>query len=105
MLAPTDDEHRGRFSVFDNTENRPRCWVGVCNVGTNPTVDGQVRTVETWLSGFAGELYGQGLTVDFYKLLRPEQRFPSLDALREQVFRDRAAALAFFSEAAQEARC
>ena len=105
LLAPTGDEHRGRFSVFDNTENRPLCWIGVCNVGTNPTVDGQVRTVETWLSGFAGELYGQGLTVDFYKLLRPEQRFPSLDALREQVFRDRAAALAFFSEAAQEARC
>ncbi len=105
LLAPTGDEHRGRFSVFDNTENRPLCWIGVCNVGTNPTVDGQVRTVETWLSGFAGELYGQGLTVDFYKLLRPEQRFPSLDALREQVFRDRAAALAFFSETAQEARC
>ena len=72
-------------------------FVGVCNVGTNPTVGGKQRTVETWLSGFEGELYGQELTVDFYKLLRPEQRFSSLEALREQVFRDREAALTYFS--------
>lgn len=102
MLVLTDDEHRGRFSVFDNTENRPLCWVGVCNVGTNPTVDGQVRTVETWLSGFEGDLYGQTLTVDFYRLLRPERRFPSLDELRAQVFRDREAALACFAEGTRE---
>ena len=53
--------------------------------------------METWLSSFEGELYGQELTVEFCKLLRPEQRFPSLDALREQVFRDREAALTYFS--------
>ncbi len=98
MLVLTDDEHRGRFSVFDNTENRPLCWVGVCNVGTNPTMDGHVRTVETWLSGFEGDLYGQTLTVDFYHRLRDEIKFPSVDALKAEIFRNQAQAEAFFRE-------
>jgi len=75
-----------------------RCFFGVCNVGTRPTVGGHRRTVETWLSGFEGELYGRTLTVDFYRLLRPEQRFASLEELRAQVFRDREAALAYFAQ-------
>ena len=90
-------EHRGRFSVFANTENRPLCSIGVCNVGTRPTVGGHRRTVETWLAGFDGDLYGQELSLEFYRFLRPEQSFPDLEALREQVERDKAAALACFS--------
>ena len=72
-------------------------FIGVCNVGTRPTVGGHHRTVETWLDGFEGELYGRQLTVDFYRYLRPEQKFDSLEALRQQVERDMAAALAYFS--------
>ena len=72
-------------------------FVGVCNVGTRPTVGGHRRTVETWLEGFEGELYGRQLTVDFYRYLRPEQKFDSLEALRQHVERDQAAALAYFS--------
>ena len=53
--------------------------------------------METWLDGFEGELYGRQLTVDFYRYLRPEQKFDSLEALRQQVERDMAAALAYFS--------
>ena len=91
------EEHRGRFSVFANTEDRPLCSVGVCNVGTRPTVGGHRRTVETWLAGFDGDLYGRELSLEFCRFLRPEQSFPDLEALREQVERDKAAALAYFS--------
>ena len=73
-----------------------RRFVGVCNVGTNPTVGGTVRTVETWLSGFAGELYDRPLTVDFYCRLRDERRFDSLEALKEEILRNRAQAEAYF---------
>ena len=98
-------EHRGRFSVFQNTENRPLCseaasvahtvrrCSGVCNVGTRPTVDGGERTVETWLADFDGDLYGKELTVEFCRFLRPEQKFPDLDALRRQVETDRKTAM------------
>ena len=71
-------------------------YVGVCNVGTNPTVGGRQRTVETWLSGFAGELYGRELTVDFYHRLRDEIKFPSVDALKEEIYKNQAQAEAYF---------
>ena len=70
--------------------------MGVCNVGTNPTVGGRQRTVETWLSGFVGELYGRELTVDFYHRLRDEIKFPSVDALKEEIYKNQAQAEAYF---------
>ena len=97
VYAVRCSEHRGRFSVFANTENCPLCSIGVCNVGTRPTVGGHRRTVETWLAGFDGDLYGRELSLEFCRFLRPEQSFPDLEALREQVERDKAAALAYFS--------
>lgn len=93
-------EDDGQAMLFPSGKNEAaaekRCFYGVCNVGENPTVQGRRRTVETWLSGFEGELYGRTLTVEFYRLLRPEQTFRSLEALRSQVFRDRESALAYF---------
>ena len=71
-------------------------YLGVCNVGTRPTVGGHRRTVETWLSGFDGDLYGRTLTVDFYCRLRDEKSFPSLEALKEEIFRNQAQAEAYF---------
>ena len=71
-------------------------YVGVCNVGTNPTVGGRQRTVETWLSGFEGELYGRELTVDFYHRLRDEIKFPSVDALKGEIYKNQAQAEAYF---------
>ena len=71
-------------------------YLGVCNVGTRPTVGGHRRTVETWLSGFDGDLYGRTLTVEFYCRLRDEKSFPSLEALKEEIFRNQAQAEAYF---------
>ena len=67
---------------------------GVCNVGTRPSVcDAGERRIEVHVLGFSGSLYGRRLTVEFLRRLRPERRFDSVDALREQIRRDiRAAA-------------
>lgn len=98
MLVPTEDAGAVAHTVRRYGEGpERRLYSGVCNVGTRPTVGGHRRTVETWLDGFEGDLYGQTLTLDFYRFLRPEQSFPNLEALREQVERDKAAALAYFS--------
>lgn len=89
-LVPTADQgHKGRF---------PLCCMGVCNVGTRPTVGGHWRTVETWLDGFEGDLYGKKLTVDFYCRLRNEQKFDSLEALRKEIFRNQEQARAYFAQ-------
>ena len=76
-------------------------YLGVCNVGTRPTVGGHRRTVETWLSGFDGDLYGRTLTVEFYCRLRDEKSFPSLEALKEEIFRNQAQAEAYFRKKAE----
>lgn len=68
---------------------------GVCNVGVRPTVDGTRRLVEVHLLDWSGDLYGKQVNVEFLDRLRDEQRFPGLDALREQIQRDVQAARAW----------
>ena len=64
-------------------------YVGVCNVGSRPTVGGHHRRVETWLDGFEGDLYGKPLTLWFDTVLRPERTFPDLESMRKEIFRNR----------------
>lgn len=66
-----------------------RSYPAVTNVGTRPTVNaGRDVTVEAWLLDFDGDLYGQTVRVDFYRHLRDEIRFDSLDALKAQIQQD-----------------
>ena len=60
----------------------------VTNLGLRPTVDGQSVTVESWLLDYEGELYGRELTLDFHSFLRPERKFETLDAMRDEIFRN-----------------
>jgi riboflavin kinase/FMN adenylyltransferase len=64
-------------------------YPAVTNVGTRPTVNnGTDVTVEPWLLGFDGDLYGQRVRVEFFKRIRDEIRFDSLDSLRLQIQKD-----------------
>lgn len=73
-------------------------YMAVCNVGNRPTVEGhQVRT-ETWLLDFSGDLYGQSVSLEFLWFLRPEQRFQSVDALKEAVLNDAENTRRFFEK-------
>jgi len=68
---------------------------GVMNIGCRPTVDGDSPTVEVHLLNWSGNLYDKTLTVSLQKFLRSEQKFPSLDALKQQISSDCQAALEF----------
>lgn len=72
-------------------------YLAVTNVGTRPTVDshGDVN-VEGFLLDFDGDLYGQTLRMEFYHFLRPEVRFPTLEALRAAVQEDAKATRRYF---------
>ncbi len=63
-------------------------YAGVTNVGMNPTVNGDHLSIETHLIGFDQDVYGKGLMVEFCKYLRGEQRFDSIEALKEQIGQD-----------------
>jgi riboflavin kinase / FMN adenylyltransferase len=65
----------------------------VMNIGLRPTLAGdKQRTVEVHLLNWSGDLYGQELCVHLVKFLRPEQKFDSLDALKQQIAIDCTAA-------------
>lgn len=58
---------------------------GVMNIGNRPTVNGTNQSVEVYLIDWSGDLYGKVITVELKQLLRPEQKFESLDALKNQI--------------------
>ena len=61
---------------------------GVVNVGLNPTFDRDDLVVETHLLDAQGDLYGQEMEIFFAHRLRDEERFASVDKLREQISAD-----------------
>ncbi|WP_375408767.1 bifunctional riboflavin kinase/FAD synthetase [uncultured Methylobacterium sp.] len=54
---------------------------GVASYGRRPTFDDGAPLLEVNLFGFAGDLYGQDMTVEFVAHLRGEERFDSAEAL------------------------
>lgn len=82
---------------FEDGSSRP----AVTNVGVRPTVDdGDRVNVEGFILDFHGDLYGQTIRMEFYKRLRGERKFPTLEALRDEVMRNAEETRAYF--AAQE---
>ena len=78
-----------RFGVY-----ACKAWVegavypAVTNIGTRPTVEGENITVEPWILDYSGDLYGKQITLGFYRFLRPEQKFDSLEALKAAILQD-----------------
>jgi riboflavin kinase/FMN adenylyltransferase len=93
VLVPSYGVYATQVVLPDGT-SRP----AVTNVGTRPTVnDGADVTVEAWILDFDGDLYGQAVRVEFYKHLRDEVRFDSLDALKAQITADAEATRQYFA--------
>jgi riboflavin kinase/FMN adenylyltransferase len=65
---------------------------GMMNIGVRPTVDGTKRVIEVNIFDFNEDIYGQTLRVYVKEYLRGEQKFNGLDALKEQLAQDEAAA-------------
>ena len=63
-------------------------YAAVTNIGTRPTVAGEGITVEPWILDYSGDLYGKEITLECYRFLRSEQKFPSLEALQEEIRRN-----------------
>ncbi|MGM9548638.1 MAG: bifunctional riboflavin kinase/FAD synthetase [Faecousia sp.] len=74
-----------------------RIYPAVTNIGTRPTVEGRNVTVEPWILDYQGNLYGQEITLEFYRFLRPERKFPTLDALKEEIHRNAEQTRQFFA--------
>ena len=55
------------------------------NLGSNPSVGGAVRHLETHIFGFGGSLYGRTLRVELVRKIRDERRFATIGELRAQI--------------------
>ncbi len=93
---------RPRYGVYAVTGMLAdgRVLHGAANVGIRPQFDPPKELLEAYFFDFDGDLYGQRIAVAFHAFLRPEARFDSLDALKEQMQRDCANARDALSAAA-----
>lgn len=62
--------------------------VAATNVGVRPTVNGHQLIVEAHLLDFDEDIYGRTVQLEFIERIRPEMKFPGLDALKAQIAAD-----------------
>lgn len=62
---------------------------GMMNIGFNPTVNGNHQTIEVNILDFNQDIYGKNVQVSFLEKIRDEQKFASVDELKNQLEKDR----------------
>lgn len=61
---------------------------GLTSIGTNPTVGGKIKTIETYFLNFNGNLYQKNLQIEFLSHIREAETFESIDALKKAIKSD-----------------
>ena len=108
-LLPPPEKHLPPFGVYvtriliDEKEqtvgSHQRVFGGISNIGRKPTISGDNPvSVETYIMGFDGDLYGKQIEVQFLNFERPEMKFDSLEALKERIGKDRNYGEMYFRE-------
>jgi riboflavin kinase/FMN adenylyltransferase len=87
-MLPPDGVYAVWVDEVDDEGTTSRLAGGVTNVGVRPTVGDGKRTVETFVLGFAGDLYDVELRLHLVARLREEKKFGDLDELKGQILRD-----------------
>lgn len=76
----------GVYVVRSEIDNRS-CF-GLMSIGTNPTVGGTQRTIETHFLDFDADLYGRVLSIEMLCRIRDEEHFASIEALKAAMKHD-----------------
>ena len=69
---------------------------GMAYIGQRPTINGMTRNIEVNIFDFNQEIYGQDITMTFLEFLRHDVKFTGLEALKEQLQKDKEATLDYF---------
>ncbi|HKF43119.1 MAG TPA: bifunctional riboflavin kinase/FAD synthetase [Thermoanaerobaculia bacterium] len=104
-LAPENEFHPalGVYVTRIEIPSFGRKFGGVTNIGRRPTLYEDFRTViETYVFDFAANVYGEKVRLFFLERLREERKFPSLEALTEQIGRDIEEARAYLARPSSE---
>ena len=73
----------GVYAVYAKLNGR--CYKGVTNIGTRPTLNINQLSIEVNLIDFDEDIYGKTITLFFIERIRDEIKFPGFDALKEQI--------------------
>ena len=79
---PADGIYAGRFAIGE------RLLPTAVSVGTNPTFQGRVRTVEAYVLDVDEDFYGHAVAVDLVTRLRGQEHYDDVDALVTQMHAD-----------------
>ncbi len=74
-------------------------YSGMLNIGNRPTVNqgNESKSIEVHILGFEGDLYDKKIRLFFYKRIRNEMKFNSLDELKSQLKQDKEEIETFFA--------
>ena len=99
VLVPRHGVYAAKVYLDDGSEH-----CAVTNVGVRPTVSGGQRvSVESFILDYEGNLYNRQVRLEFYKFLRPEQKFQSVDELKARILHDADTTRAYFAAQMQHA--
>ncbi len=83
-VTAADGVYRSRAEVGGRT------YDAMSNLGSNPSVGGTERRLETHIFDFEGLLYGRLLRVELLEKIRDERKFDTVEDLRMQIEKDKA---------------
>ncbi len=70
---------------------------GMMNIGVNPTVNGQKETIEVHFFNFNLDIYDKTIQIELLSRIRDEEKFESVEALKQQLKKDKETALTYIA--------
>ncbi|RAR50462.1 bifunctional riboflavin kinase/FAD synthetase [Flavobacterium lacus] len=70
---------------------------GMMNIGFNPTVNGDSKSIEIHFFDFDADLYSKKIQIQFLDRIRDEVKFENVDKLKEQLLKDKTAAIQYIN--------
>ncbi len=90
-LIPSDGIYAVAVAMNGNS------YRGMAYIGQRPTINGMTRNIEVNIFDFNQEIYGQYVTMYFMEFLRHDVKFTGLEALKDQLKKDKEDTIAYFN--------
>lgn len=97
MVADPDRIHPPNGVYATTVKVYDHVYMGITNVGYNPTVGSSMKMIETHIIGFSGVIYGEEVEVAFHKFIRAEKKFDNVNELSKQIAIDTEIGRSFLS--------
>lgn len=95
VIVPRHGVYAAKLRLLGESEY----YTAVTNIGVRPTVSGEnAVSVESFLLDFDREVYGMEAVCEFYRFMRPEMKFPDIEALSARIHSDAEDVRAYFEK-------